>query len=687
MANFNHREIAAWLSNRIHVRSIRGQLTLGLTGTLVPMMALGFYASQEFVRFRVYRLTEKRLSAQAELISYGLRQWGRGTAQLVEALTLTPPFRDGRVDEIQSTLSAISAENPDRFWRFWSASQRPQLLAFGEAITPGMLAEAEANQASREYFQAALRGHSTYQVVLSKTTGRACLNVAEPVFRTSPARHQLLRDIGSLISSPQAMTRPVLADLSGVVVLCLPLTSLGEETGLIKLFGNERLSLLANTNQRDFMTDPNGFDRAVILVSNSGQLLFPDVDWSSDHIPDIQELADTSLPSLLPLAQRAMRGEEIFTTVAGNGHRYLALTARVDTAWSLILLLNERTATAEVNAVSGILALVSGFTLLAVLVVIAYQSRAISRPLSIAGGALRQISKGNFDVQLAIAKDDEIGDLLRNLQSTADRLKRYLREVTSFAVTQMQIDTAKSIQQDFLLANLPSSPFYEVAAISRPALDIGADWYDIVDAGDYAIFVVADVCDKGVPSALYMSVFRSLIRSKLLERLESLSPSNDVSEVIRYAIEQTNSYMAVNHNSSMMFATLYIAALNKASGVVSSICAGHESPLLLNAGGPTLLDGVSGPAIGLFEEASYSVLTFNLYPGDALLIYSDGLIDARNPDDEGWGLKRLCQLMTDVHDYSPAQLMKIIIGSVDDYMNGAEQFDDLTVMTLRWHGK
>jgi serine phosphatase RsbU (regulator of sigma subunit) len=686
MTNFKHRGIAAWFSSRIHVRSIRGQLTLGLTATLVPMLALGFYASQEFVRFRVYRLTEKRLSAQAELISYGLRQWGRGTAQLVEALTLTPSFRDGRVDEIQSTLSAISAENPDRFWRFWSASQRPQLLAFSGAMTPDMVAVAQGNQASREYFQAALRGHSTYEVVLSKTTGRACLNVAEPVFRASPARHQLLRNIGSLKSSPQVMSKPVLADVSGVVVLCLPLASLGEETGLIKLFGNERLSLLANDNQRDFMTDPNGFESAVILVSNSGQLLFPDVDWSSDHIPNIQELANTSLPSLLPLARRAMRGEEIFTTVAGNGHRYLALTARVDSAWSLILLLNERTATADVNAVSRVLALVSGFTLLAVLVVIAYRSRAISRPLSIVGSSLRQISKGNFDVQFAIAKDDEIGDLLRNVQSTADRLKRYLREVTSFAVTQKQIDTAKSIQQDFLLANLPSSPFYEVAAISRPALDIGADWYDMVDAGDYAVFVVADVCDKGVPSALYMSVFRSLIRSKLLERLESLSSSSDVSEVIRYAIEQTNSYMAVNHNSSMMFATLYIAALNKTNGLVSSICAGHESPLLLNAGGTTLLDGVSGPAIGLFEGASYSVFTFNLCPGDAILIYSDGLIDARNPDDEGWGLGRLRQLLADVHDCSPSQLMKIVIDSVDDYMNVADQFDDLTVMALRWLG-
>ena len=686
MSYFTKSRLSAWIASHLRVKSIRGQLTVGLTVTLVPCLALGFYVTQRFVLARVYSLTERRLSAEAELISYGLRQWGQGTAQVVNSLTYTPSFMAGRIDEVQSIFRSLSAENPERLWRLWSASQRPELLAFSGSMTSERENEAEQNQASREYFQAALRGYSTYQVVLSKTTGRACLNVAEPVFRSTQARHQLLKDVGSLMANNQVMDKPVLDDVSGVLVLCLPLSNLGNDTGLIDLFGDERLRLLSNDNKRDFMTDRRGFESAVILVSNSGQLLFPDVDWSSDHIPNIEELSNTSLPSLLPVARQAMRGEEVFKTVTGNGHRYLALTARVDSAWSLILLLNERTATADVAAIGHVQAFVALLTLIVTLFIIAYRSRSISRPITLAGRALDQISAGNLDVNIASIADDEVGGLLRNIQTTAERLKSYLVTVTSFAVTQKQIDTAKSIQRDFLLATLPSSPCYDVAAFSRPALDIGADWYDMVDVDDYAVFVVADVCDKGVPSALYMSVFRSLIRSKLLDRLQGLVPAAGISQVILDAIEQTNRYMAANQNSSMMFATVFIGAVDKATGTLYYVCAGHESPLLLSSGHVEALNDVGGPAIGLFAGASYSVSRMPLKPGATLVVYSDGLVDARSSSNEAWGLRRLHTMLLDLQPQSSEHLMSEIITDVDSFMSGADQFDDLTVMVFRWLG-
>jgi len=310
-------------------------------------------------------------------------------------------------------------------------------------------------------------------------------------------------------------------------------------------------------------------------------------------------------------------------------------------------------------------------------------ARAISRPISVAGRALQTISTGDFDVQVSATTDDEIGGLLRNVQLTADRLKAYLKEVTSFAITQRQIDTAKAIQQDFLLPSLPTDPAYDVEAFSRPALEIGADWYDMVDVGDYAVLVVADVCDKGVPSALYMSVFRSLIRSKLLDRSADLYSSANACAAIRDAIEQTNNYMASNQNASMMFATVFIAAVNKQSGLVHYVCAGHESPVVKRSTGLEMLATVSGPAIGLFAGSQYSVASTTLSPGDALVIYSDGLIDARNPGNEGWGVQRLRDLLSVAKAETASQLMQTIVNSVDGHMADAEQFDDLTVMVFR----
>jgi sigma-B regulation protein RsbU (phosphoserine phosphatase) len=686
MSVIKQGRLSSWVASRLRVKSIRGQLALGLTVTLVPWLAVAFFFTNRYVKSRVYKLTEHRLQAEAELVAYGLRQWGVGISHTVQALAETPAFRVGRLPEIQQTLIGISKGSSDRLWRYWSTSEPPKLLAYTGGMTNARLADAQQNQDSREYFQAARRGYSTYQVVLSKTSGRACLNVAHPVFRSLQPSEQRLLDIGSVMGNAQLMSEPVRSDVSGVIVLCIPLQDLGADTGLQELFKDERLSLLAGDNHRDFMRDMRGFDSAVILISNSGQLLFPDVDWNSSRIPSIDELADTALPSLLPIAKRAMRGEEFFTSVGDHGHRYLALSSRVDSAWSLILLLNERKATADVTAIGRLQVLVGALTLLVVLVIIAYRSRAISRPISVAGRALQEISTGNFDVQVSASTDDEIGGLLRNVQVTADRLKAYLREVTSFAITQKQIDTAKAIQQDFLLPSLPSDPAYDVEAFSRPALEIGADWYDMVDVGDYAVLVVADVCDKGVPSALYMSVFRSLIRSKLLDHRGDLDCSERACAAIREAIEQTNDYMASNQNASMMFATVFIAAVNKMTGAVDYVCAGHESPVVRRSSGLEMLTNVGGPAIGLFEGSQYTVASATLSPGDILVIYSDGLIDARSPENEGWGVQRLRDLLDAVNVDRASQVMHAIVTSVDGHMAGADQFDDLTVMVFRWLG-
>jgi serine phosphatase RsbU (regulator of sigma subunit) len=682
--------LSAFLSKRFRAKSIRAQLTLGLTAALVPCLGIGFYVTQQYTRSRFLAQTEKRLLAESELISYGLSQWGLGVSRLVSSLTIAPALRSGRVDEIQTILERVAAEDPDRLWRFWSASEQPKLLASagGKAITPAMKLAAERNQAGRAYFQAALRGVPTYEVVLSKTTGSACLNAAHPVYREASTPMSRFEEIDAVASRTHLMRQPMRTDLSGVLVLCIPLSSIGADTGLVELFNDGRIPLLEGNNRLDFLRDPSGFNSAIILVSNSGQLLFPDVKWTGGAVPMIDELKQSLIPGLYNLAHTVMQGKEGFAVVSSSvgNQRYLALTSKVDSAWSLILILNDRTLLAEVNKIGRIQALVGLATLVFALAIIAIRSRALSRPLSVAGSALQRISTGDFDVVLPPSADDEVGGLLRNVQITANRLKSYLGEVTSFAITQKQIDTAKSIQRDFLLTDLPDSPSYDVAAFSRPALEIGADWYDMVDIGDYAVVLVADVCDKGVPSALYMSVFRSLIRSKLLEHQQDLEAPTNAICAIRAAIEQTNNYMAANQNASMMFATVFLAAINKVTGAVDYLCAGHESPVLMRGGEVQMLDRVSGPAIGLFEGASYLSSSLQLQRGDTLVIYSDGLVDARDPSNEGWGHERLLALLAGIKPESSDKLLKTVVSVVDDYMAGSDQFDDLTVMVFKWLG-
>jgi sigma-B regulation protein RsbU (phosphoserine phosphatase) len=144
--------------------------------------------------------------------------------------------------------------------------------------------------------------------------------------------------------------------------------------------------------------------------------------------------------------------------------------------------------------------------------------------------------------------------------------------------------------------------------------------------------------------------------------------------------------MATNQNSSMMFATLFIAAINKTSGNMHFICAGHESPFLVSLAGEKLLDSISGPAIGLFPGVPYTVYDAQLQPGDTLVVYSDGLIDLRNPDDISWGIGRLRALLSTTRVVSSSQILSTIVEHAENHMSSADQFDDLTVMAFRWLG-
>ena len=667
-------------------KTIRGFFTLGLTAALAPCLAFGFFVIQEFVAFRVYRISEDDLKTESLLISYGLREWGIGVADLVRALAVSNSFKNGSMNDISSTFKALNTANPNRLWRYWSASSQPKLLAYGGSIPSEARQAAEKNQPSRSYHQAAIRGFSTYEVVASKTPRQTCLMIAMPVFRTPPGTFQRFVNVQSLgMETSAILDIPVRDDVSGVIALCLPLENLGKETGLISVLQDLRMGFIENKDPK-YLFNPKGFTSAVILVSSNGQLLFPDVGQSPDIIPTIQDLSNTSLPSLLPLAQRVIQGEEVFTRIKGGNNSYLVLTSRIDSAWSLVVLVNENSIISSLNQIRIVQIAVALLTLIALFLIVSIRARSVSRPISAVGSALEKISNSDFDISLPSSSCAELSSFLLNVQITANRLKCNLKEAANFAVTEKEINTAKAIQQDFLLASLPSSASYDVAAFSRPALEVGADWYDMVDTDNYSIVVLADVCDKGIPSALYMSVFRSLIRSKLIDRINSLNSPAEASSAIVCAIEQTNNYMATNQNSSMMFATLFIAAINKTSGMMNFICAGHESPVIVSQAGDKLLDTVSGPAIGLFPGVSYKVYDVQLQPSDTLIVYSDGLIDARSPENIGWGIGRLRELLNITRIPSSSKVLSIIIEHVDNHISSADQFDDLTVMVFRWLG-
>ena len=215
----------------------------------------------------------------------------------------------------------------------------------------------------------------------------------------------------------------------------------------------------------------------------------------------------------------------------------------------------------------------------------------------------------------------------------------------------------------------------------RPAYNAGGDWYDIFEVNSKTYLVVADVCDKGVGAALFMSVFRSLIRYSA----ESLCAQNpETNEPLDEVIESVNNYMSTKHADTTMFATVFLACINRDLQQLDYILAGHEHPILLSSKGESTEFEFSGPAIGLFPDATYSIGSIKYDHGSILVGYSDGVVDARNTNNVSYGHERLMELILDLKKNDPDLKAKTItdtlIKELDEHIGEAEQFDDITVV-------
>jgi sigma-B regulation protein RsbU (phosphoserine phosphatase) len=189
-----------------------------------------------------------------------------------------------------------------------------------------------------------------------------------------------------------------------------------------------------------------------------------------------------------------------------------------------------------------------------------------------------------------------------------------------------EMEIGQRIQQGFLPDGLPELPGWSLAAMCRPARRVGGDFYDafMLPSGQLAL-AIADVCDKGVGAALYMALFRTLLRITACQAPAGETPA----DTLLRSASATNNYIATVHGMENMFATVFFAALDTGSGLLHYVNAGHEPPLLRHAAaGRTSEFDVTGPALGLWIDQAWEVRTAQLEPGDSLLGFTDGVTEA-----------------------------------------------------------
>lgn len=214
-----------------------------------------------------------------------------------------------------------------------------------------------------------------------------------------------------------------------------------------------------------------------------------------------------------------------------------------------------------------------------------------------------------------------------------------------------------------------------VQAAMFPALAVGGDFYDYfwLDENRLGV-VIGDVSGKGVPAALLMAVTRSLLRACALRGGE---PGACLEEVNRLLIRDT---------TAERFVTLFYAVLDAEQGNVRFANAGHNPPFLLHAGGTVEPLGGAGLLAGVLPDSRYPTRTADLQPGDRLFLYTDGVSEALNPQQEQFSEERLQHLLSEACDDSPAALIERVVEAVRRFSAGAPQSDDITALAVLYQG-
>ena len=252
-----------------------------------------------------------------------------------------------------------------------------------------------------------------------------------------------------------------------------------------------------------------------------------------------------------------------------------------------------------------------------------------------------------------------------------------------------ELEIGRKIQTGFLPERLPVPPGWEIAAHFQPALQVSGDFYDVFElAGRRCLgIVIADVCDHGVGSALFMALTRSLIRAFALQSagrigVDPADPEGWSQTLALETVRQTNAYITDNHGESGMFATLFFGILDPVTGKLTYVNGGHEPPLFLRSGHPAAFLKATGLAVGAMPDVSYKTESIVFEAGDCLVLYTDGVTDADDSAGGHFSKQRLVSLVSGKN--IPAQtLLDNVTAALNEHVGRASPADDITLMSIR----
>lgn len=439
------------------------------------------------------------------------------------------------------------------------------------------------------------------------------------------------------------------------------------KTQLELALGDVEMDLLEGQVQTAVANTHVGRNGYVALFSSTGELLGTRSDVS---------LAPTNAHDLLEEAMKHNEGE-VFKLTLPNTSYYAMRTDLKGVHLVALLPVDEANLTRDSSVlVSVFMETIIFFALFAVIYLLIEQL--VVRNIWRVNSRLGQITRGDLTVQVDVRDSVEFASLSDDINSTVGAL-RHAIDVEASRIDR-ELGYARAIQQSALPSTFPAYPShtdFDLYASMHAAKEVGGDFYDfyLID-DDHLAFLIADVSGKGIPAALFMMRAKTAFKS-LIDK------GYDVGEVF----SQVNA-MLCEGNDTDMFVTAWMGIIDLATGHVRYANAGHNPPALCHDGRSfELLTMRKNIFLAYMDGMRYAVNELRMSPGDVIFLYTDGVVEANDQNEKLYGEERLLGALDGAGECSMEQLCNTVLQSVNDYAGDTPQFDDMTMLALRYNGR
>ncbi len=439
------------------------------------------------------------------------------------------------------------------------------------------------------------------------------------------------------------------------------------------------------------------------MINQDGQIIFSTrKSGTLTAEVDGYDLRNAANPSLALIAKKAVDGEKGVDMLNLDGTSYYVAYAPMETiGWSFVIILSKEEVDSptkqlitsinaftddsisqtdsSIRSVYYLLVIITIISFLIVALVAIRLSHLIVRPINKLTDGVRALKGDNLELEWDEKTGDETEVLAYSFKSLTERIRNYIDEVQTITAEKERIgaelNVATQIQADMLPCIFPPFPDrndFDIFASMTPAKEVGGDFYDffLLD-DDHLALVMADVSGKGVPAALFMVISKTLIK----DQAQMCRSPKTILEEVNNKLYETN--------AEGMFVTVWLGIMEISTGKIVATNAGHEYPAIRKSDGRfELIKDKHGMIVGAMEDIPYTEYEIELGDGECLFLYTDGVPEATNANNELFGCDRMIDALNKEPMAVPEQLLKNVKASVDEFVGEAPQFDDLTMLAI-----